>query len=259
LEKPVEKRYLPVKEMTDADRIRIVKDVFRTVTGKYDFLNHFLSLRRDVAWRTFAVRKMRFTQKARFLDVATGTGDVALGAASTYPHIRVTGLDFVREMLGPGKIKIEQNHLSGRILLLQGDALNLPFPDNSFDVSAIAFGLRNIPDKTRALKEMIRVVAPGGQVMVLEMTFPRIPVLKGLYGIYLTRILPRLARLFSKNPAAYEYLGDSIKNFLTPDALERLMEGVGLSRVEKYALTLGITYLHIGYKLEGTTKRSSTP
>ena len=250
MEKPVEKKYLPVREMTDAERVRIVKDVFRTVTGKYDFLNHFLSLRRDVAWRSFAVRKMRFSQTGRYLDVATGTGDVAVSAASRYPHIRVIGVDFVREMLKPGRAKIEENHLEDRISLLQGDALNLPFPDNSFDVSAIAFGLRNIPDKTGALKEMIRVVAPGGQVMVLEMTFPRTPVLKGLYGLYLNQILPRLARLFSDNPAAYEYLGDSITNFLPPDALARLMENMGLAKVEKHALTLGITYLHIGYKLE---------
>ncbi len=254
MEERVEKKYPPVKEMTDADRIRIVKEVFTTVTGKYDFLNHFLSLRRDVAWRDFAVRKMRFARTNRFLDVATGTGDVAVGAASRYPHIQVTGLDFVREMLGPGQVKIEERHLSGRILLLQGDALNLPFPDNRFDVSAIAFGLRNIPDKSRALREMIRVVVPGGQVMVMDMTFPRSRVLKEVYGIYLTRILPRLARLFSRNPAAYEYLGDSIMSFLTPEALARLMEEAGLIRVEKHALTLGVTYLHIGYKPDKNAK-----
>jgi demethylmenaquinone methyltransferase/2-methoxy-6-polyprenyl-1,4-benzoquinol methylase len=254
MEEPVEKKYPPVREMTDADRIRIVKDVFTTVTGKYDFLNHFLSLRRDVAWRDFAVRNMRFSRTNRFLDVATGTADVAVAAACRYPHVLVTGLDFVREMLGPGRTKISQRQLSERVFLLQGDALSLPFPDGSFDVSAISFGLRNIPDKPRALREMLRVVVPGGQVMVLDMTFPQSRILRGVYGLYLTRILPPLARLFSKNPAAYEYLGDSIMNFLTPEALARLMEEVGLVGVKKFALTMGITYLHIGTKPDKSAK-----
>jgi demethylmenaquinone methyltransferase/2-methoxy-6-polyprenyl-1,4-benzoquinol methylase len=254
MEEPIEKRYPPVTEMTDAERITIVKDVFSTVNRKYDFLNHFLSLRRDVAWRRFTVRKMRFFKTYRFLDVATGTGDVAIDAASRYQRLEVTGLDFVQEMLDSGWVKIAKNRLSERIRLLQGDAMNLPFPDNNFDVSGIAFGLRNIPDKVRALREMIRVVVPGGQVMVLDMTFPQIRLLKGIYGIYLNRILPRLARLFSRNPAAYGYLADSIMNFLTPEALARLMQEVGLTKVERYALTFGLTYLHIGYKPNGIAK-----
>jgi demethylmenaquinone methyltransferase/2-methoxy-6-polyprenyl-1,4-benzoquinol methylase len=254
MEKPVEKKYIPVTEMTDTERIAAVKDVFSTVTGKYDFLNHLLSMRRDVAWRRFTVRRMRFFRTFHFLDVATGTGDVAIDAATRYPDIRVTGLDFAPEMLGLGRVKIEKKHLSDRIRLLEGDALNLPFPENSFDVSGISFGLRNIPDRTLALKEMMRVVVPGGQVMVLDMTYPRIAFLKEIYGIYLTRILPRLAHIFSRNPAAYEYLGDSIMNFLAPGALARLMQEVGLTKVEKHALTFGLTYLHIGYKPDGTAK-----
>ena len=254
MEERVEKKYPSVTEVTDAERISIVKDVFSTVTGKYDFLNHLLSMRRDVAWRRFTVRRMRFFRTRRFLDVATGTADVAIDAAIRFPDIHVTGLDFAPEMLGLGRVKIEKKDLSARIRLLEGDALNLPFPDNRFDVSGIAFGLRNIPDRTRALRELMRVVVPGGQVIVLDMTFPRSRFLKGIYGLYLTRILPRLAHLFSRNPAAYEYLGDSIMNFLLPEALAQLMREVGLTKVEKHALTFGLTYLHIGYKPEESTK-----
>jgi demethylmenaquinone methyltransferase / 2-methoxy-6-polyprenyl-1,4-benzoquinol methylase len=232
--------------MTDAQRIRAVKEIFSTVTGRYDFLNHLLSLRRDIVWRRCAVRKMRFFCTYRFLDVATGTADLAIEAARTYPSIHVTGLDFVRVMMNRGVIKIAERGLGGRIHLLQSDALYLPFPDHCFDSVAIAFGIRNIPDKHRVLQEMKRVTVPGGQVMVLEMTFPRSSVLQGFYRLYLHRILPTIARAFSKNPAAYEYLADSIVNFPSPEAFGKMMEEAGLVCVEKHSLDFGITYLHTG-------------
>ena len=234
--------------MSDTERIRTVKEIFSTVTGKYDFLNHLLSLRRDIAWRRFTVRKMHFSKTYRFLDVATGTADLAIEAAQQHPSIRVTGLDFVQAMMHRGTSKITNKGLSDRVRLLRGDALALPFPDHSFDVAAIAFGIRNIPDRLRALREMGRAVVPGGQVMVLEMTFPRKSIYQGAYHLYLHRILPRMARAFSRNPAAYEYLTDSIMNFPDPEAFARLMEEAGLVQVEKYPLDFGITYLHIGVK-----------
>jgi demethylmenaquinone methyltransferase / 2-methoxy-6-polyprenyl-1,4-benzoquinol methylase len=240
--------YRPVSQMSDTERIRAVKEIFSTVTGKYDFLNHLLSLRRDVAWRRFAVRKMRFFKTDRLLDVATGTADLAIEAAQRHASIRVAGLDFVQAMMKRGLMKIAEKDLSNRVRLLRGDALALPFPDRSFDVAAIAFGIRNIPDRPRALREMGRAVVPGGQVMVLEMTFPRSSLFHGLYRFYLNRILPGVARAFSRNPAAYEYLADSIMNFPDPETFSRMMEEAGLTQVEKYPLDFGITYLHIGVK-----------
>ena len=248
MEKGTKERYSPIRQMTDAERIRTVKEIFSTVTGRYDFLNHFLSLRRDIAWRQFTVRKLRFFSTDRFLDVATGTADLAIEAARQYPSIHVTGLDFVQAMMNRGVIKITERGLGDRIRLLRGDALDLPFPDHCFDSVAIAFGIRNIPDKHRALQEMKRVVVPGGQVMVLEMTFPREGVFQGVYHLYLHRILPAIARAFSKNPAAYEYLADSIVNFPSPEAFAKMMEEAGLAHVEKYSLDFGITYLHTGVK-----------
>lgn len=248
MERPIGKKYPPVTEATDSERIEMVKEIFATITGKYDFLNHFLSLRQDIAWRRFSVERMRFFDTYRMLDVATGTADLAIGVAREHSRTWIAGLDFVQEMMDVGRVKIQKRHLSDRVKLLGGDALYLPFPDSCFDVAAIAFGIRNIPDKIGAIKEMVRVVVPGGQVMVLEMTFPRNGLFKNFYDLYLNRVLPRLARGFSANPEAYHYLGDSIMNFPSPLDLARLMEKAGLEKVEKYSLTLGITHLHLGVK-----------
>jgi demethylmenaquinone methyltransferase/2-methoxy-6-polyprenyl-1,4-benzoquinol methylase len=242
------KKYPSVGEVTDAQRINMVKDIFSTVTDSYDFLNHFLSLRQDIGWRRFAVRTMRFFETYRLLDIAVGTADLAIEAARKYPSIQVAGLDFSHEMIRIGRKKIEKEALSDRVQLFQGDALDLPFSDGRFDAASIAFGVRNIPDKIRALKEMERVVVPGGQVIILEMASPRNRYIKGIYHSYLNRILPRLAKVFSRNPAAYHYLTDSIVHFPPPEIFRRMMEKVGLTKVEIHSLTFGITYLFIGYK-----------
>jgi demethylmenaquinone methyltransferase/2-methoxy-6-polyprenyl-1,4-benzoquinol methylase len=250
MEKPVEHKYPAVKTVTDHERISMVKEIFSTITGKYDFLNHLLSARRDVAWRRFTIKKMRFFRTDRLLDVATGTGDLSIGAAMKYPHIRVTSVDFVLEMVKAGKQKVERKNLSEKITLIQGDAVNIPFRDNTFDVTGIAFGIRNIPDRRRALQEMLRVTVPGGQVLILEMTFVQNRLLKALYFVYLNYLLPAFAKIFSANSAAYYYLADSIMNFPTPEAFAKLMEETGMTNVQKYPLTFGITWLHIGRKPE---------
>lgn len=248
MHEPERKRYDLAKEVTDAEKIGWVKEIFSTVFPKYDFLNHLLSLRRDIAWRRFAARKMRFFRTNRLIDVATGTGDLAIEAAILNPSIEVVGVDFVPEMVELGRAKIAQRKVSGRIHLLEADALHLPFRDGTFDVAAIAFGIRNIPDRLGALREMARVVVPGGQVMVLEMTFPQKPILRSVYGVYLNWVLPSLARHFSQNPGAYHYLAESILSFPSPEVFARRMEEAGLVTIRMAALTLGVTYLHIGIK-----------
>lgn len=248
MEKRVDKAYPSVREVTDNERVGMVKEIFSTITPRYDFLNHFLSLRRDIAWRRFAVKKMRFLRTKRFLDIACGTGDLSIDVARKYPGITVNGVDFVWEMIRVGREKIDQEKLSGRIQFMTGDALYLPFRDNTFDVAAMAFGIRNIPDKHAALREMLRVVVPGGQVMILEMTFTRNRLFQSFYNIYLNHLLPRLARRFSANPAAYHYLADSIMNFPTPEEFTALMEGAGIENVDAHSLTFGVTYLHVGTK-----------
>ncbi len=244
----MERKYPPVEEVSESERIGMVKEIFSTVTRRYDFLNHFLSLRRDVAWRRATAERMRFFKTNRLIDVATGTGDLAIAAARHYPSVEVAGVDFVQEMMDVGREKVGKNGLGERIRFLRGDALHLPFPDGFFDVASMAFGIRNIPNRIGALQEMKRVVVPGGQVMILEMTAPGTPYVRGLYRKYLVRVLPRLATPFSRNPAAYHYLADSILHFPSPAAFARELEESGLVRIEKLAFDFGITNLHIGYK-----------
>jgi demethylmenaquinone methyltransferase/2-methoxy-6-polyprenyl-1,4-benzoquinol methylase len=243
-------KYPSVNTITDKERISMVREIFSTITSKYDFLNHLLSLRRDIAWRRFTAKKMRFFKTNKYLDVACGTGDLSIAAALQHPQISVAGIDFVSEMVQAGKSKIEKKNMTGKIMLMQGDALHIPFDDNIFDVAGIAFGIRNIPDREQALKEMLRVTVPGGQIMVLEMTFIQNRFFKFLYYVYLNYLLPLFAKIFSANPAAYHYLADSIINFPSPDQFARIMENTGMIKVEKYPLTFGVTWLHIGIKPE---------
>lgn len=240
------RNYPPLKSMSQATQTSVVKDIFTTAHERYDFLNHFLSLRRDVGWRRFTVEKMRFPADGRFLDVATGTADLALEAAARHPRLRVTGVDFARPMLEIGRRKVEDCGLADRITLLLADALALPFPDAVFDVTAIAFGMRNIPDKRAALREMARVTVPGGQVMVLEMTFAPARAFRAIYGIYLSRVLPCMARLLATNGGAYSYLADSIRGFPTPESFRELMSAAGPQDVVYHGLTFGAAYLHVG-------------
>ncbi len=193
---------------------RIVADIFSSINKEYDFLNHFLSLGQDILWRRGAVRRMRFFKTYRLLDVATGTADLAIEAAVRNPAIFVNGIDLAEDMMAVGRRKIEKKRLTERIVLQQADALHLPFPDGNFDVASIAFGIRNIPDRLAALREMGRVVQSGGRVIVLEMSLPdEGSPLRGAYAFYLKKALPLLARPFSRNAAAYAYLADSISHF----------------------------------------------
>ena len=241
-------KYPPVEEMNDDERVRIVKDIFASITDKYDFLNRVLSARRDVAWRNRTVFEMSFFNTNRFLDVATGTGDLALDCANIYPHVTVTGIDFVQKIVNKGIEKVSIQNLHDRVELKWGDATQIKFDDNSFDVAAIAFGIRNIPAKEKALSEMKRIIVPDGQVMVLELTTPETGLLRNIYSFYLNRLLPKLTKWFTKNPAAYEYLADSIMNFPTRSEFVKIMESVGFRNIKVLPLTFGVCTLYIGNK-----------
>jgi len=248
MKKHTTKRYDSVTDITQTEHITIVKEIFATITEKYDFLNHFLSFGRDIVWRKFTASKMNFIKNRRYLDVATGTADLAIEVARKYPQTNVIALDFVQGMMKVGRHKSYKHNFSKKIIFLQGDALNLPFFDSSFDVVGIAFGIRNITDRSRALREIKRVLVSGGQCMVLEMNFPRNVLFRGVYNLYLNHILPYLARHFSQNPAAYHYLADSIIHFPSPEEFTTIMSEVGFTNIERYALTMGITYLYVGSK-----------
>jgi demethylmenaquinone methyltransferase/2-methoxy-6-polyprenyl-1,4-benzoquinol methylase len=160
----------------------------------------------------------------------------------------VAGVDFVQEMVDKGIEKVGYQNLNDRVDLKWGDATNIDFNDNSFDVTAIAFGIRNIPDKVKALSEMKRVIVDNGQVMILELTTPEPGFWRSTYSFYLNGVLPKLAKIFTKNPAAYEYLADSIMNFPTRKEFVKLMQSVGLKNCKGIPLTFGVCTLYIGQK-----------
>jgi len=236
------------KKHKEYPSVQEVKDIFASVTDKYDFLNRFLSGRRDVAWRKRAVSEMNFFNTNRFLDVATGTGDLALDCANTHQDVQVTGVDFVQEMVNNGLKKVDTQNLEHRVELKWGDATNINFIDDTFDVTAIAFGIRNIPKKEKALSEMKRIIVPDGQIMVLELTTPEPGFWRSTYSFYLNNVLPKLAKCFTKNPAAYEYLADSIINFPSRGEFLALMESMGLKNCRAIPLTFGVCTLYIGQK-----------
>lgn len=238
--------YESVSNMDAERRKAVVRDIFSTYHRTYDLANRVLSLRRDMAWRRSALSRMRFAPGGRFLDVATGTADLAVMAARAFPGISVVGVDFAEPMLKIGREKVERLGLGGRIQLARADALDLPFPDASFDVAAIAFGIRNIPDMGRALREMARVATPGGQVMVLEMSAAVAPPFSLPYLFYLKRLLPGIGRLVAGERAAYAYLSESIAAHPAPERFAAIMSAAGLEEVETHRLTWGAAYLHIG-------------
>lgn len=242
----IKKDYPSVIDMNDNQRIEIVKDIFSSITSKYDFLNRFLSLRQDLSWRYKAVKQMRFFKSYKLLDIATGTGDLAIDAVINHPKIEAVGLDFVQDMVDYSNLKIKD--LKDRVSFRWGDATNIDYANNSFDVSAMAFGIRNIPDKIKALTEMKRVVLPEGQILILELTTPNPGPFKDIYSFYLNGLLPKIASLFTSNSAAYEYLADSIINFPTRSEFITLLSSIGLKNIRAIPLSLGICTLYIANK-----------
>ncbi len=237
--------YKPRHVCSDAEKISAVKRMFREITPRYDLLNRILSARSDVQWRKRAARSVP-QNAARVLDVAAGSGDLTIEIARQRPEVNVTGVDFVPEMLERALDKTKTAGLHTRIQYVLGDAMSLPFKDNTFDAAGIAFGLRNIPDRLGAIREMARVVRPGGKVITLEMTFPRNLKLRSFFQWYLKHIIPRLGGLISQNAEAYSYLSQSIHEFLYPDELTRLFAEAGLESLKASPLTLGICWLHEG-------------
>lgn len=230
--------------------------MFDNIAPWYDFLNRLLSLRRDVYWRKFTADQIFLGQTRRILDVACGTGDIALEVINSQSAVhQVIAIDFSLNMISIAKGKIStpshavwKVNTPSKIRLALADALNLPFKDATFDDCIIAFGIRNIPFRRPALEEMTRVLSTGGQIMVLEFATPRTRFFKNAYLLYLNRILPLIGGLFSKNKGAYRYLSETIMNFPDPEKFCELMKEAGLKNVHYHKLTLGIVNLHIGIK-----------
>lgn len=219
--------------------------MFGRIAGRYDLLNHLLSGNVDKRWRRLVARTLRpwLVEGARVLDVACGTGDLALALASEGEGA-VVGLDFCRPMLEIARRKAVGE--SRGLPFVEGDALRLPFADESFDVVTIAFGLRNLAGVEEGLRELLRVLRPGGRAAVLEFSSPVVPGFSALFRFYFARVLPRVGGLVSGSRGAYEYLPDSVSRFPDQKRLAELMREAGFEEVEYRNLTGGIAALHTG-------------
>ena len=220
-----------------------VREMFGTIAGRYDLLNHLLSGNVDKRWRRIVATRVRdklSSNSARVLDVACGTGDLSL-TLFEITGAGVVGTDFCRPML-----QIAAGKMSGRIRFIEGDALDLPFRDGTFDVATIAFGLRNLSNVESGLAELSRVLKPGGWVAVLEFSRPANAVLRPVFNLYFTKVLPWIGRVVSGSQNAYSYLPASVQKFPDQSQLSLLMEQAGFVQVRYENLSGGIAALHLG-------------
>jgi demethylmenaquinone methyltransferase / 2-methoxy-6-polyprenyl-1,4-benzoquinol methylase len=226
-----------------------VREMFANIATRYDLLNHLLSGNVDKRWRRLVAKTLYATLPTlphggvRILDVACGTGDLAITLCEI-GEARIFGVDFCRPMLDIAASKAATR--GSRVPFIEGDALELPFADCSFDAATIAFGLRNLTSVETGFKELLRVLKPGGRVAVLEFSKPTIPVLRSLFRIYFTRVLPFFGGLISGSKSAYQYLPDSVSRFPDQRELAAIMKQAGFEAIAFQNLSGGIAALHLG-------------
>jgi len=224
-----------------------VADMFNNIAGKYDFLNHFLSLGIDKGWRKKAIAEVAKVQPAKILDVATGTGDLAIAAAGLKPQ-HITGIDIAEQMLEVGRKKIAALKLTNIIDLQTGDSEALPFDTNHFDAVMCAYGVRNFEHLEAGLKEMYRVMRTGGKLAILEFSHPKRFPVKQLYRFYFRYILPGLGKIVSKHSRAYTYLPESVMAFPEGKVFCEMLGKCGFKDAKARSLTFGITTLYTASK-----------
>jgi len=227
---------------------RAIRQMFDEIAPRYDLLNRLLSFGVDRRWRRCAVRQLAVPAQGWVLDVATGTGDVALEIArQTDPSVRIVGADFTQGMLVRGRAKVAASPWRSRIELVNAPCEALPHPDGSFDGVTIAFGIRNVVDRERGLHEMARVLKPGGRVVILEFATPRRRLFRAVYQCYFHRLLPRLGGLLSRR-SAYQYLPESVQEFPDRETFLGMMGATGLTALRCIELTGGIAVVYVGEK-----------
>lgn len=225
-----------------------VANMFNNISGTYDFLNHFLSLGIDIIWRKKAIKELLASKPQKILDVATGTGDFAFESIKILKPKQVIGVDISEGMLAVAKEKIANRNLSHVFSVEKGDSEGLHFENDTFDAITVAFGVRNYENLEKGLTDMLRVLKPGGKVVILEFSKPRVFPIKQLYNFYFKHITPIFGGLFSKDKQAYTYLEESVQAFPDGKDFTVLMQKVGYQYTKHRSLTFGISAIYTGVK-----------
>ena len=244
-----EKTHFGYQEVDQQDKEGLVAGVFHSVAGRYDLMNDLMSGGIHRVWKRFTIEVSAARPGQRVLDIAGGTGDLARRFADIVGETgEVVLADINESMLRVGRDKLLDNGYLGNIEYVQANAECLPFPDNHFDIVSIAFGLRNVTEKSQALESMLRVLKPGGRLLVLEFSKPESELLSRAYDNYSFKILPVLGKLVAGDSDSYQYLAESIRTHPDQETLKEMMEEAGFGRCEFFNMTGGIVALHRGIK-----------
>lgn len=242
----MDKQVTPYKD-SELGKKEQVAQMFDNISGNYDGLNRVISLGIDVSWRKKVVKLVGENNPKQILDIATGTGDLALMMASLNPD-RIVGLDISKGMLDVGKQKIAKANLSDKIEMIVGDSENMPFEDNTFDAITVSFGVRNFENLDKGLTEILRVLKPGGKFVVLETSNPtKFPFKQG-YKFHTNIILPIIGKLFSKDKTAYSYLSESANSFPFGEAFNNILEKNGFKNAKNLPVTFGVASIYTSTK-----------
>ncbi len=233
---------------SEKDKKTQVAEMFDSIAGQYDTLNRFLSARIDLTWRKKAIRILKKENPRYILDVATGTADMALMAWKILGPEKIEGIDISTNMLDIGRKKIEKEGLKDKIHLHTGDSETINFAENTFDAVMVAFGVRNFENLEKGLLEMLRVLKPGGRLMVLEFSKPRRRAVRGLYNLYMGIVAPQVARWFRQNKEAYQYLCESANAFPDRHSFTDILKKLGYTDTGFESLTLGICCIYSARK-----------
>lgn len=230
----------------DEGKKKQVAEMFNKIAHRYDFINRLLSAGTDISWRKKAIAEIKTIQPKTILDVATGTGDMAIMMCKILQPESITGIDISEGMLEYGRKKIAAQGFEHMIDLQSGDAETINFPDKSFDAVTVAFGVRNFENLENGLREMHRVLKPGGKLMVLEFSRPKRKIFRGLYNFYMKKFAPAAGKVFCNNPEAYSYLGNSVRLFPEREQFTNIMKEAGYENIYFKTLSLGICCIYCG-------------
>lgn len=225
-----------------------VADMFNSIAYRYDFMNRFLTAGIDVWWRKKAISQLTVLAPQKILDVATGTADVAIMTCQILNPVKIIGIDISEGMLELGRKKLEKLRLRDKIVLQKGDSEVIKFEDNTFDAVTVAFGVRNFQHLEKGLKEMLRVLRPGGKLVVLEFSKSKNRIFAGICRFYMNVITPAIGNLFAKNKNAYQYLNDSVQAFPEGQTFVNIMNEAGFTQTYLKTLSFGICTIYCGSK-----------